>query len=630
MKNKAKFLLIGYFCSIISIVANAQVADSVQLEEIIITEDPFLLLSKTATSRIGRIKLNQLNSNKTISDVLQGESGLFLRNQGAGLLSTVSFNGFSPSQIRIEWNGMELNHSMVGLVDANLIPSSFLSSVDFATSYISASSGTMAMGGIISMTSTKPKSNFGVAYTYNSMQNHRIETIIPLGKQSSVQLFVAENQNKFTYYDPVFNSSQQRKHNNSQQIGILAQHNSTWFKKSLQTSLWIQKVEKEIPGPIGTPVSNANQTDGWIRLSNNLLLETGKNPWKIQHNLSLDQLDYLDPNLERFGSDELSWSRSYKHQIRTTKRLFFIESLWSDLTLDRLDVWVNTNNYSNVKYRGVSKIITHTNWQISQRLVASQITQIEHFSDFGWTFSPSLGLNFSLIKNQLNLYSNVSKTYSPPSFNDLYWPKLGNPDLVAQSAIKWESGYSWNWKGESNTISNDSYILFAQVEQGIQWIPIAGEWRPENVLATNQRAINSHTSWENSALPIHFRWSFDLNVTQALVSKQTETNQNTIGKQLIFVPDAMFKTAFQVIYNQYDIKLDYQRVGNRYINASNTDWLNPYQVVNVAFNTSFSFSSINLKFGLQVQNLLNEAYDIMRFYPLPDRVYQTTIKISLK
>ena len=607
----------------------AQVADSLELPEIVIMEDPFLSVSSNSTTKITRIRLKDEQSLVNLSDILQQESSFFLRNQGLGLLSTISFNGFSPSQIRVEWNGMELTHPMVGLIDASLLPTAFISSIDYSSSYVTTSSGTMAMGGVIAVNSESKVSKPYVNYSFSNLYNHEVSANFPLGKKLSLKLITNQSSNEFEYYDPVFLENRTRKNNSVSSTGLLLNYNDLIFGKRLSSTVWVQHAERGIPGPIGTTVSEATQTDEWIRLSNSILLNSGKYPWKLQVNGALEKLDYLDSTLVRFGDDPLSYSTILRTQVRTTKRLLFLQKLWSDVTLERADLLVNTNNYENSKRRGISKFLLSSTLVVTEKLSFTQINQLEHFSDFGFAFSPSLGMNYQFIKDSFWIYSTLSNAFSPPSFNDLYWPRLGNPDLKAQSATKWESGYHWNNTFGNHSITHESSLLLASIKNGIQWIPNGANWYPDNVLAAEHTVINTSLNWKYSKKNWNLSSGLQASFTKAVIGEATEVNETEIGKQLIYVPDAMLGFYLETKRNNSMLRIDYQRVGNRYLNYSNTDWLDPYQTVNLQVYQKIITSAYNLTLGLTIENLLNEQYEIIRLYPIPGRVYRVSLKLNL-
>ena len=59
-------------------------------------------------------------------------------------------------------------------------------------------------------------------------------------------------------------------------------------------------------------------------------------------------------------------------------------------------------------------------------------------TDYGANYSAELGFNTELVKEQLFLKVNAAVNYVAPTFNDLYWPGLGNPELEIEEVVKME------------------------------------------------------------------------------------------------------------------------------------------------------------------------------------------------
>lgn len=626
-KTTLQKLLFIYACALLlPLMVYSQVADSIRLPEIVIVEDPFIQLSESAATRIGRINIENQNG-ESFSDVLGKKTPLFMRNQGPGLLSTVSFNGFSPSQIRLEWNGLELNHPMLGLLDFSILPSSFIDIADFSPSLVPSGSGVMAMGGVISLFSNSISRQFSITQQLSSLQNYQLQAVAPLGERQSLRLSIQQSQNNFEYTDPVFGTKQTRKYNGLDSYGAYYQTINEIAKISLHSTVWLQNTHREVPGPVGVVSFPATQTDTWFRMSNHVLVKQGESPWKLQHNLAVEKLDFLDSSLVRFGSDPLSWSNTFRNQIRSVNRLWFAPSFWSDLTLDRTDNWVQTNNYEKITYRGVSKAIVHSIWTVSDRVQVSSSLQVEHYSDFGWALSPSLGVSYSFGRSGWFLFSTASRSFAPPSFNDLYWPGQGNPDLQPQSAIKLETGYRFTKTWNSFSLSHDSYVLVANTYNGIQWAPENGIWKPLNIQQSRHTAFNSHVqlSWSYNSFKLES--GGDLNLVRAIT---VTPNSPDNGKQLMYVPEAQAKLFSAMQFKMIAVQGYLQRVGVRYISTSNTQWLQPYTVADINVNVTMHVSTWKIQTGLSVQNITNETFEVMRFYPMPPRVYQLTLTITPK
>ena len=58
----------------------------------------------------------------SLSDLLSENTPVFIKNHGRGALATASFRGTAASHTRVNWNGININSPMAGMVDFSLIP----------------------------------------------------------------------------------------------------------------------------------------------------------------------------------------------------------------------------------------------------------------------------------------------------------------------------------------------------------------------------------------------------------------------------------------------------------------------------------------------------------------------------
>ena len=118
------FLIVLFFFSMISesqcqIIDTAFYLQSVTIQatkaEVQQTTNRVELLDTSAYARL---------TSSSISDLLNRESGLFIKSYGAGALATVSLRGSAAAHTAVYWNGFNLQSPMHGVTDLSLIPAS--------------------------------------------------------------------------------------------------------------------------------------------------------------------------------------------------------------------------------------------------------------------------------------------------------------------------------------------------------------------------------------------------------------------------------------------------------------------------------------------------------------------------
>ena len=87
------------------------------------------------------------NKSNTLTDLLQENTGVYLKNYGPGMLSTIAFRGTGAEHTALVWNGININYPMLGLADFATIPVNGFSSLTLVHGSSSNLYGSSAIGG---------------------------------------------------------------------------------------------------------------------------------------------------------------------------------------------------------------------------------------------------------------------------------------------------------------------------------------------------------------------------------------------------------------------------------------------------------------------------------------------------
>lgn len=111
------------------------------------------------------------------------------------------------------------------------------------------------------------------------------------------------------------------------------------------------------------------------------------------------------------------------------------------LAAEHLDQSVESTTSYSVNSRSVRSLIAgwqarmgNHSWQLSQR--------IDDNSQFGQKTTGNLAYGYQLTQ-ELRARAAVGTAFKAPSFNQLYWPGMGNPDLLPETAKNREVGLEW-------------------------------------------------------------------------------------------------------------------------------------------------------------------------------------------
>ena len=88
-------------------------------------------------------------TSSTIADLLNRESGLFIKSYGTGALATVSLRGSAAAHTAVYWNGFNLQSPMHGNADLSLIPAFLIDNINVQYGGNGPLGGSGSLGGAI-------------------------------------------------------------------------------------------------------------------------------------------------------------------------------------------------------------------------------------------------------------------------------------------------------------------------------------------------------------------------------------------------------------------------------------------------------------------------------------------------
>jgi len=180
--------------------------------------------------------------------------------------------------------------------------------------------------------------------------------------------------------------------------------------------------------------------------------------------------------------------------------------------------------------------------------------------------------------------------YQTPTFNDLYWPGAGNPDLQPEISKSKFVKYSFSTLDTSVGVK----LLRNDLSDQIAWAPNNdGNWEPSNI---NFSTIEStQINWEQN-------WSQAFSTE--LGSEKTIAINNADDRKLALVPE--YSASLKVAYKQGSFssftKVNY--VGVR-LNSSRNENLMPYSTLDLGISAT---PYRNLAVSLLGTNILDREY----------------------
>lgn len=214
------------------------------------------------------------------------------------------------------------------------------------------------------------------------------------------------------------------------------------------------------------------------------------------------------------------------------------------------------------------------------------------------------------VSQSFRLISSAGTAFKTPTYNDLYWPDYGNPDLKPEESFGYEAGF-------------EVYSDYVDVR-------IVG-YRSEidNLISYQGKGVDLESS--NATIKgVEISASFDTGAFSHSVSVDLLDSDNPVdvaswgqpaqieSKKLNRRAEEVYKWLVSYAYDDFQADLAYMYQGARFDDTKNLTKLDSYSLVDISLSYDVTEQ---LKMQAKVSNLLDEDYETVATYNTQDRAY---------
>jgi vitamin B12 transporter len=603
----------------------AQVADTLELPEVSIHANRFDVADERLSTIIQRFNISQINESVSLTagDILARSSRYVIRSYGPGQAQTAGAIGFNASQVKVLWNGIELNHPMLGLTDLSLIPAVLIDEISVDNHLGSSEYGSSAMGGTVLLESgstafnqTRVEASMGA---YNA-QNYAITTGIKHNKWAfRVGGSVVRQKNDFDFTDESESQMTRLNANKHQLTGLIT---TRYTDKNYwgDASVWLSSGESGAPGSITFSSTDARQVDTSIRFvhRSNWQHTSGIHS-QVATTFNRMTLDYTDP----------AWEIESKSVVNTIGVAYSTRYRVIDGVQLRGKSGIDLSNIdsSDFTISGANRVFVQLNSliNVSDKLNLYPSVRYDRYSKFNDALSYGIGLNMAIKEQVFYVVANVNKNYAPPTFNDLYWPGFGNPELVPETSLKSDVGF----KIQRNESSLSATYFLSSIQNGILWwTHESGRFGPNNVneLTSKGFTLNGSTSLQrgNFSVALSASWTsleskYDLRAGDEIVR----------GNRVVYNPNHRVVTELQMKYKNSGLSLRHNYTGKRPVNEFNSLELSSIDLFHFTADHKIALMGIESVLFMTIRNLSDQSHQLIYDYPMPGRSWTGGIRLKL-
>mgnify|MGYP001210684679 FL=1 len=214
------------------------------------------------------------------------------------------------------------------------------------------------------------------------------------------------------------------------------------------------------------------------------------------------------------------------------------------------------------------------------------------------------------VTQSFRLISSAGTAFKTPTYNDLYWPDYGNPDLKPEESFGYEAGF-------------EAYSDYVDVR-------VVG-YRSEidNLISYQGKGVDLESS--NATIKgVEISASFDTGPFSHFVSVDLLDSDNPVdvaswgqpaqieSKKLNRRAEEVYKWLVSYAYNDFQADLAYMYQGERFDDTKNLTKLDSYSLVDISLSYDVTEQ---LKMQAKVSNLFDEDYETVATYNTQERAY---------
>ena len=223
----------------------------------------------------------------------------------------------------------------------------------------------------------------------------------------------------------------------------------------------------------------------------------------------------------------------------------------------------------------------------------------------------------------LNLRGFYKRIFHMPTLNDLYYTFIGNINLEPEFTTQYDLGFTYSRTFNSTWLRSlevQTDVYYNEVENKIVATPTSNffRWTMVNLGNVEIRGVDValQTGWK---IGRDLMVSNRINYTYQRAQDFTDPKSEFYGGQIPYIPWHSGSAVVNLQWRSWEANYSFIYTGERYSSQANI----PYNYQLPWYTSDFSVSKGlkvwkgDLKLTLEVNNLLNQQYEVVICYPMP-------------
>lgn len=608
--------------------------------------------------------LLQINA-ENIADAARYFSGILIKDYGGvGGLKTISVRSLGGLNTGLVYDGITITDAQTGQVDLSKFSATFVQTLELdqanpqqipipARIYSSASILSFTSYSFNTTNFTQKKWLAGMDAGSFGLWQPYAGFYFPVSKNmivsANAQTTWAKGDYPYHIDNGMFSQKAYRTNSDIQAFqGEVNAVNRFADSSTLQTKVWGYSSERGLPGSIifFNDISVQRLQDKNFFIQSRYLKKISRNTSLLASaKYSSLYTKYTDPNFlnnaggldDRYTQNEIYGSIALSHRMRK----YFSFSLASDIASSHLSANIKAFPTPTRTSLWNSLVIefTKSHWQLNASILNTVINDKTETSTAATNknkFTPAFAIGYKPNPESPFLFRFFYKDiFRMPTFNDLYYTYNMNinPKLLPEYSIQYDAGFTYSKNFNSAlsqfSISVDGY--YNNIKDKIIAVPSQNLfiWAMKNIGKVQIKGIDINGQI-NGKFSSVVRWSARVACTWQRALDVTDPSSSIYKDEIPYTPNQSGSALAAVYYKIWTAGYSILFSGDRYTLGENdpTNQLPGWNTQDVFVSCLLPFKYFQTTIKGEVNNMFNQQYDVVHYYPMPGSSYKLSITIN--
>ena len=670
MRWRILLLLFTIHFSLFTAFAQSRLDSMQHVREIVVVSRP-AMREVVPSQKLNGEMLEKLNTH-SVADALRYFSGIQLKDYGGvGGIKTVNIRSMGTHHLGISYDGVQLGNAQNGQIDLGQFS---LDNVEEITLYngqksaIFQPASDFGNAGAIYIRTKAPEfsmhnaqcimHNYRLKFKtqYGSSDMFRFSTLWEqklseaLSSSVSAGFLTASGKYKFRYErrypngETAWDTTAVRQNGDIHAERIEANLFGRLDQGGWQVKGYLYNSARGIPGAIVNNVwrRGERQQD----LNTFVQADFNKNIGEGFSTRWLAKYAYYNTHYVNKDSTQLPVDNRYKQQelyLSTANVLELLPNWSASLSYDFKWNKLNADTYNFAFPTRLSNLVSlatavdYKHLKAQGSVLATFIHDKTHHGSHSLSkLTPALFVNIYPFRGTFfSMRAYVKKSFRMPTFNDLYYTDMGNANLVPESALQYDAGFVLNKHFEEGIVRHaemhfDAY--YNTVHDKIVAYPKGQQfrWTMLNLGKVHIKGIDVEAEADCS-VGRDVIATFRAQYTYQDARDVTDPADSYYNDQIPYIPWHSGSAILGLSYKNWDLNYSFIYAGERYDEQENIlyNHMEPWYTSDLSLRYQCTMHNAQFTIMLDVNNLLDQDYEVIVNYPMPGRNYAVTLSVNI-